>query len=312
LDEVGAPGDSTTELIGKLWEAGETDFAMDWEPEDLSRRLRSRRRFRWTVIVVALAVAAGAWFGLQWLPTIAEDRAAGRSAEYQEVLNALSNEVSGFPQAIVVVTDAASGSDTVLLQVGAVARFSDAAEDVNAAAAAPLPQLPPLVPDDAVTALRPARERLGLVGMQAAAIGARMNQAITYRIIADGMFLLPSLPVQVAGTNDVAPLGVALAESLVDTVTLAADLPDDPAFSAHRARTQVLIADLEPRQADYLDALRRDDFERATEFTEWIAAELAAVDAELGPALAEIADWSNTQLAELEQEITDARVLATP
>jgi hypothetical protein len=310
LGDVGVPGDSTSELVEKLWEATDQDVTIDWSPLELSTRLRSKRTFRWTVIGFALIVAAGIYATIRFLPEIAESRASQRAAEYVAALDEVAASIPEMRSALPVLADPAAGSESVLLQLGTIARFAGRSEDAAALAAESLPGVAPLVPTDAIEDLAPARERLAHVGMQGASFAARLNDVLSYRIILTGAFELPSLPVQIASSDDIAPLGVALAQVLVDTIAVAGDLPDEPLFTEHHAQLIALATDFEARQADYLDALRRDDFERATEFVVWIEGELDVLDTALDAPLVAIGDWGLDQLDDLERKASEARVLA--
>ena len=268
-----------------------------WKPDELSRKLRSGRNIRWTVVVALALVAIGVSAAILWLPTIGERRAAATATTYREALVDLRNVLPESQLALAAVTDPATSPDGVAAVVPITADLEARAHRVSVVGAIPLPSTPPLVPRAPLDLLQPVRARMGTIGPAGEEVARRLGHGFVYRTTIPLILATPDLPTTGDDTV-VADLSVALASVLADSVGLVDDLPDSPAFSEMKTLIQQSVTWFSTWQVEYLEALRVGDSEAAAELVD----ELDTRRAELRLALFEA-------LAQLRVEV-DAAILA--
>ena len=279
----------------------------DWEPDDVSPRLNRRGWGRWVLAFLALVVVAGIVAAVFLVPRTVQEQADVLAGDYRASLTDLRNELPDSQNALAALTDPTTSPAAVAAAVPLVGDLNVRASIVIAQATQPLPNTVPLVPRDPFLALEPTRASMLVLGAEAQGISGRLATAFTYRSTIPLLFQTGDLPTS-ADPATVDALSVSLAESLADTARFVADLPPDPTFT----ETLELATSASQRyatwQLEYLDALRKDDAERAAALVEELDAArsgvtdamhdaLGQVRAELDPAIVDLAGETETAIA---------------
>jgi len=247
------------------------------------------------VAVVTTAVVAGlaAWLLLGVAPAIGEGIAESRHQEFQAAYENLDSTMAGARAALQTATDPASTnlSDAV----GPLARFSVAATDLAALGAAPLPDLPPLVPSRYVSALQPVRDEAVATAGLAEGVSGRLNALVSYRLLLDSAFRLPDLPAQ-ALDSDLDQLTGEISFMLVETSDALSRLPSDAILDGVTTEAMATLARLEEWRANYLTAITTGDAASAQALAVEAATWVGEVDDSLGQALSEFDSWARFEL----------------
>ncbi|MBT8213099.1 MAG: hypothetical protein KJN71_08130 [Acidimicrobiia bacterium] len=283
------------------------DTFTDWEPTTMSKVYRSRRTWRWSIIFSALFIAAIVGTAMLWAPRYAEDQVEERRTEFGELALALQGTLPAAADAIGPVTG--PDSTEALTAINAIAGLQDAATNLDRLATEDHPSGLPFIGPDPGDELEPIRARAARLAPLADSLGRRLTEAVTYRTIADDAFLLPDLPVE-ADSAATSALSVSLATTLADTVGVAAALPTDPAFEPHRAYLDAATTRYEQWQAEYLDALRRDDALNAGVLADEMDAILIGLDDALTESLEGLRVALLQHVQDLDRESVEVQILA--
>lgn len=243
--------------------AATDDALSDWEPDEMSQPLRSRRSFRWATALTVLLLVAAVAAGIILLPRVGEQKADQVAADYREALVDLRNLLPATQEALADLTDASSTPDEIAGVVPATAELSAKSHDVETLGTEPLPQTFPLVPRDPLEELEPTRDAMVIHGAEGDVIALRLGHGFAYRTTIPALLATPDLPTE-ADTAVINELSVALAESLAETSQLVSELPDDPAFTEIKSQADAAAIRFAAWQPEYLEALRSGDVDDAT------------------------------------------------
>lgn len=231
--------------------------------EALSAPLRSRRRFRWPIVIVLVLSIVGVGVAAIVLPRMVEDDALVVRQSYYDAAVDLRAYLPEAQSALDAVTNPASSDDMVSAAVPAVAELDTTAFTLESATSEPLPSAPPLVPSDPIDALEPLRVRGNVLGITGSQIATRIGSAYVYRTAIPGLLDMGTLP-SGATTQEVNEISVRLAASLATAAGVLADVPSDPVFATTRSAATAAIERYAPWQDEYLASLTSEDAETAT------------------------------------------------
>lgn len=243
--------------------ASADDVLSDWEPEEVSKPLRSRRSFRWGAALSFLVLVAAIIAAVVFLPRVAEQEADDVAAEYQQALVELRNVLPGTQAALADLTDSAATPEQVAEVVPATAELSAKAHEVATLGSEPLPNTLPLIPRGPLEELEPVRGAMVVAGAQGDVIAVRLGHGFVYRTTIPALLATPELPTE-ADAATINQLSVTLAESLADSSRLVSELPDDPAFADVKSQADTATIRFAAWQPEYLEALRSGDVDAAT------------------------------------------------
>ncbi len=287
-----------------------------WRTESRPQRRRRRRRprrawarkARWGVLAALAAGGAVTASVLIGVPRYAESVADERAAEYRVALNELGSAIPGMALALDDLGDAELTGEQLAERLGPYGRFRAATVGLSGTARESLPEVPPLFPDNAIDELTPVRERLALVAGRSDVLSGRLTKLVGYRSSFEDAFVLPDLPLT-AASSDVNDVSLALAEMLADSFEAISDLPTDPFLDEHRAAVQETLDWFRTWEIDYLEELRMGNRSAASALVNQARSRLDRLQTDLGPPVAEFADWARTELAGLERDVAAALIL---
>jgi hypothetical protein len=259
----------------------------------MSRPLRSRRPFRWAVVLALLLFVGAVIAAVVLLPRAAEREAELVAADYRRALVDLRNVLPATQEALADITDTTSTDEAVAGAVPTTAELSAASHNVTTLATEPLPSTLPFVPRGPLEDLEPTREAMVLAGAAGDIIAVRLGHGFAYRTTVPMLLATPELPDE-ADSSTINELSVTLAESLADTSQLVSQLPEDPAFRDVKAMADSATIRFAAWQPEYLDALRRGDIDAA-----------AALILELDEMRSGLADANTAALAVLRIELDE-------
>ncbi|MFQ5948475.1 MAG: hypothetical protein ACE5KX_06420, partial [Acidimicrobiia bacterium] len=159
--------------------------------------------------------------------------------------------------------------------------------------------------------LEPARQAMLQIADRARTIGLRLEDTVSYRLTYSRAFALPTLPISTS-TEGAQALSVNLVTMIADTMKAAVDLPDDPILLAHLAQLDDALAWFQGWEVDYIDALRREDVEAATELVGEAKRRVRQLERSLEGPLAEMNRWAEEAIAQLQAALEQALVLTGP
>lgn len=226
--------------------------------EDLSRALRSRRSFRWPIVVVLVLLIAGVGAAAIWLPRATETEALAVRQEYYDATSAVRNHLPDAQGALDAITDTESSTEELAGSVPAIARLVTLASDMQRTAAEPLPSVLPLIPKGSIDALEPLRDQTSLLGSEGSEMAQRLSSAYIYRVEIPGLMDVVNLPTS-ATTETINTISVTLAASLSDDSGVIARLPSDAVFETIRTDAIAAHARYTQWQGEYLNALASEN-----------------------------------------------------
>ncbi len=283
-----------------------------FEPIDetsLSRPLRTKRRFRWPVVFLVLALIAIAAVAVVWVPRALEQQALTVRQHNYDASLAVRTYIPTSQTALDSITNPASSNDAVNASVSVISSLSSLGSDLEAAASEPLPVSIPLITPDSTSDLESLTQRSTLLAGDTTEIARRLGHGYVYRTSIPELLTPGALPSEASGSA-IDELTIQLATSLADDAGVVADLPDDAAFaptlalasSTHEQYTQwqgvyldALTAANQPAITDALDqfdALRNDLARSNTE-------DLLTLRSELDNRLVSLASALDTHLTDL-------------
>lgn len=304
----------TGSLIQRLWEASDpepVDDSARWTPQEFSAKAVSSRSFRWSVAGLLVLLVIGALVLSVMATRVPTAQANAIATQYRSGLQSLVEAVPAAEQAALQATDPSVSGPELSETVVSLARLEARAAELGAMAAQPLPDPPLAAFNDPLRSLVPARDELQQTAQEAQLVAERVTRILDYRLTLAQAFRLPPLPIS-ATPDETADLSVDLAVSVADTIELISQLPEDPFFTQHRRRALRLTGELEGLNSRYLDALRREDVDQATELANQITDRVAEVH-DLSEPLGEAQVWTEEHLAQLRRLIRDSEeLLGTP
>ncbi len=284
------------------------DEDLAWEPGALPRAVRSRRTFRFSVILAVLALGAGAYLGIQFVLELPQAQAEVRRADYREALETVEQAVPDLRVAAAAITDPGS-TDDLAPHLVTLVRLDGRSADLQASAEAPLPLILPIIPTGETDLLAPIQDRMRSIADRILTIDDLLGDIVAYRRAFAGAFLLPELPQPTDGPS-VEVFADRLAEMTAATVEAALMLPDIVFLVEHRAGVNDLIAWLPEWQAAYLNALRDGDMELAGTLHREAADRVDGLRSDLSGSLEAAATWMSKAIDDLERDIETALILA--
>ena len=261
-EEFAADTDNTVETPVVSTASGTQDALTDWQPEEISRPLRSRRSFRWTAVALIVAIVIAAATAIVLIPRSVDQQATRTAANYRQALVGLRNELPEAQLVLADLTDPTTSQEALDSVIPRTAAVAARAQAVTMLGADPLPTTPPLFPRGSIEALEPTRQAMAIFGTEGELIAARIGRGYVYRTTVPQLFETPPLPTS-ATDSAIDQLSVSLAGSLADTTGLVSDLPEDAAFAAARNAAVKGTADFADWQLVYLETLRVGDTETA-------------------------------------------------
>ncbi|MDA2980139.1 MAG: hypothetical protein O3B42_10340, partial [Actinomycetota bacterium] len=241
--------------------AGAGGHTMDSE---LSRPLRSRRAFRWPIVVVLLVLIAAVAAAAIWLPIATEAEALVVRQAYYDATSAVRNQLPDTQGALDAITRAGSTAEELSGSIPVIAQLDSLAADMERAAAEPLPSVLPLVPKGPIDALEPLQDQTAQLGADGTEVADRLGNAYIYRVEIPGLMDVGNLPTS-ASTETVNTISVTLATSLSNDAGAIAALPDDGAFEAVRSEAVETHTRYIQWQTEYLNALASENTSAALE-----------------------------------------------
>jgi hypothetical protein len=243
---------------------------------DLPPVLRSRRNFRWPVVIALVLVIAGIGAAALWLPRSVELQAAGIRQGYYDSASGLRNYLPTAQGALDTITNPATEETAISGSVPLIAEFASMALVLQSVTAEPLPTVLPLVPSGAIDDLAPLRFTGSLLGASGSDLAGRLGDAYVFRTTVPLLLQTGPLPLN-ATTQELNEVSVRLAGSLAENAGVVADLPEDPTLDAVALLARESLARYADWQDEYLAALASGDI--AT--TEVLVAEIETLRAAL-------------------------------
>ena len=232
--------------------------------DDLAPPLRSRRSFRWPIViglVVLIAIVAAA---IWWIPRYVDDAALETRQSYYSSSLAVREYLPETQTGLDAITNPASTADDVTRAIPIVAELESRSFTMGETMAEPLPSVPGPVPSGPLEALEPLQERGAILATASSDLARRLGNAYVYRTSIPQLMQTGSLPIA-ATTQEVNEISVRLASSLAEDASVVADLPDDPAFSEVLALAQENLDWYADWQDRYLTALTGEDTATASD-----------------------------------------------
>ncbi len=275
---------------------------------DLAPVLRSRRRFRWPVVIGLFAIigliAVAAW----WLPRSVQDQALAVRQGYYDAAAELRAYLPTAQTGLDAITNPTSDEAAVSGAVPIVAEFDTKAFALASATAEPLPSVPPLVPSSPVDELVPLKATGSILGAAASELARSLGGAYVYRTSIPLLLDTGPLPTS-ATTQEVNEISVRLAESLATDAGIIADLPDQPIFAEVLVGATAAAERYAAWQDEYLASLTGEDPEAATILIEEIDTMRDTLDAINEAALLDYRTANDAGIVTLANEL-DAYLVA--
>lgn len=249
------------------------------EPVDIALEpvVRSRRNFRWPIVLVLLLAIGAVVAAAIWLPIAARDEAQAVRIEYYDAAFAVRDHLPATQSALDAITDPSAESSDVAGSVPIIAELDTRAFALEDVMAEPLPTTLPLVPTAEIDALEPLQDRGAVLGAASSDLARRLGNAYVYRTSMPLLLDLGDLPSS-ASTEQINALAVRIASTLAADAGIVADLPGDPSFVDVKASAQVALDRATVWQDEYLAALSDTDADTATV----LVTEMEGIVADLG------------------------------
>lgn len=233
-----------------------------FDDTELSPALRSRRSFRWPVVVgLVLAIALVAAAAII-LPARVEDQALEVRQTYYDAAFGVRDYLPSAQVALDATTNPSSDSGQVAGAVPMIAELDTRAFALETATAQPLPATLPLVPSGPIDELEPLKDTGAILGAASSDLTRRLGNAYVYRTSIPLLLETGSLPIA-ATTQEINDISVRLASSLAADAGIVADLPDDPSFDGVKAAAGAAVTRAADWQDAYLKALIGEDTDTA-------------------------------------------------
>ncbi|KAA3640183.1 MAG: hypothetical protein DWP92_03470 [Armatimonadetes bacterium] len=270
---------------------------------ELARPLRSKRSFRWPIVVVLVLLIAAVAAAAIWLPQATESEALSVRQSYYDTTAAVRNHLPATQTALDAITTIDSSPESLTASIPIIATLDGLAFDMEAAAAEPLPSVLPLVPKGAIDALEPLQQQTALLGVEGTQMASRLGNSYIYRTTIPTLMDVGNLPTS-ASTETINTISVTLATSLSKDAATVAALPADVTFDVVREEAVASHARYTDWQSEYLAALTSENTELAltlvTELDGMRVSLNASNAAALGAFRTEVDLWIVTYAGQLE------------
>ena len=308
LPQASAEDAAAAGLVQRLWQATEAvdqDLIIeDWGPEAPLDRTVGRYRWAWWPVLLGLLVI-GSLLVVMNLRGIPVSQANDLRQDWATAAINLQDSVPEAREAAGVITSATSATASLAEARNNLIRFDSSAATLETLVSRPFPTPPPLASGDAFDALKPSQADLLGATSLVTGIDDQLSDAITYRSLIEGSFLLPALPI-VADDVTLSNLGEQIATAVSATRAAVRQLPIGPSFDDHRAGATALVNRLEGWQASYLNALRLNDIDAATELKAEITGRIASLQSTVGQPLTLVEAEVAADFDRLDLLLTDA------
>jgi hypothetical protein len=282
-----------------------------WEPEELSTKLRSQHKVRWTVLAFIVVIGAAAGAAAFWLPRAAEREAAATAADFSSAMADLRNELPDSQGALAVITNPLTTPVDMAAVIPATAELDAKSHVVSQLATEPMSSRLSFLPGDPMAALQPTQERMSFLGAGGEQVATRIGRGYVYRTTMPQLLVTPLLPASIGDSSEINALSVTLAASLADSVDLVAALPADTVFDAARQAAIDAIERYEDWIVDYLAALRNGDPEQVQGFIRELDGLREGLELHTAEALLVLRSDVDTQILDLATNI-EAAIAAMP
>lgn len=273
------------------------DIDFDWRPTPLGSIVRSRRQYRWPVVIGALLVGLAVLFVARFFILLPADEAEARLADYAAAIDE-------FDGALDAMEAAASLTDPT-----AASRFLAAADALREVATPGPPGLLPFLPAGPVGDVKAARVRLLALADAADSIAERLALGSTYRAASEDILAIPLLPFS-APPELIDPAAEALAEMQADSEAAAAALDDeDEGYAGYRDAVAAALEELPGWIDRYLLALRREDEAGAVALVAELQALRDGTLAELDASLASVESDAADLVESMRRRVEEIRIL---
>lgn len=274
----------------------------------LARPLRTKRSFRWPIVVILVLLIAAVAVAALLLPQATESEALQVRQSYYDATSAVRNHLPATQTALDAITTIDASPESLSTSVSIIATLDSLAFDMEATAAEPLPSVLPLVPKGAIDALKPLQQQTALLGAEGTGLASRLGNAYIYHTTIPDLMDTGNLPTS-ASTETINTISVTLATSLSKDATAVAELPTDDTFNVVREEAVTSHTRYASWQTEYLSALTSENTELAldlvTELDEMRTRLNATNASALGEFRTEVDTWIVTYAGQLEAHMTE-------
>jgi hypothetical protein len=230
---------------------------------ELSPVLRTRRPFRWPVVVIGLFVVAALAAAVVWLPEATRQDAVVVKQSYADASLALRLELPNGQAALDTVTDPSTDTDELSAAVPAISQLDSVAHALSVVAAEPVPRQLPVIRVEEVAGLEALQDSALINAAQGSDIARRLGHTYVYRTTIPQLLTTGDLPTS-ADVQTINTLSVSLASSLVDDSNALGDLPTTEAAADLNDAAHAAVERFALWQDEYLSALVEGDEAVAT------------------------------------------------
>ena len=248
----------------------------------LSHVLRTRRSFRWPVVLFGILVIAVAAVAAFWLPAYFRQEAVATKQAYADASLALRTELPFGQTALDTVTDLSSTPEELSASIPAISQLDSVAHDLAVVAAEPLPRQIPVFPVRQIDDLDPLQDTAQINAAQGSDIARRLGYTYVYRTTIPQLLTTGDLPTT-AEVQTINELSVLLASSLVDDSNAISDLPITEATADVNDAAHAAVERFALWQDEYLTSLAENNEDDAAR----LLLELDAITINLDSMLAE-------------------------
>ncbi|MCL1601363.1 MAG: hypothetical protein M3112_07485 [Actinomycetia bacterium] len=237
------------------------DPSLSIEPHDdtqLSSVLRTRRPFRWPVLMFAVALVAVGATAVFWLPTALRQDAAGMKTSYANASIALRQQLAPGQAALDTITDPSSTPQELSASVPVISQLDSAAHQLGVVAGEPLPRQLPFYSVPEVAELGSLQDAAQINAAQGSDVARQVGYTYVYRTTIPQLLQTGELPTS-ADVQTINALSVSLASSLVEDSAALADLPTPEFASDLNDGAHAAIERYASWQNEYLTALADGD-----------------------------------------------------
>ena len=237
------------------------DPSLSIEPHDdtqLSPVLRTRRQFRWPVLVFVVALVAVGATAVFWMPAALKQDAAGVKTSYANASIALRQQLAPGQAALDAITDPSSTPQELSASVPVISQLDSAAHRLGVAASEPLPRQLPFYSVPEVVELGTLQDAAQINAAQGSDVARQIGYTYVYRTTIPQLLQTGELPTS-ADVQTINALSVSLASSLVEDSAALADLPTPEFASDLNDAAHAAIERYASWQDEYLTALADGD-----------------------------------------------------
>jgi len=236
-------------------------LALATDPPDdtqLSPVLRTRRPFRWPVLVFVVVLVAVGATAVFWLPAALKQDAAGVKTSYANASAALRQQLAPGQAALDTITDPSSTPQELSASVPVISQLDSAAHQLAVVAAEPLPRQLPFYSVPEIVELGSLQDSAQINAAQGSDVARQVGYTYVYRTTIPHLLETEDLPTT-ADVQTINVLSVSLASSLVEDSAALSDLPTPEFASDLNDAAHAAIERYASWQDEYLTALADGD-----------------------------------------------------